>query len=469
MKKVSLKAVVAMLILTTIISSIICGCGNTESSKGAPDSTELTEGTAKVPTENEKIGDDEVIELHVLTNWTSTSLLTEPMNQLIEEWNATGKYKITYEGLPSSDARTKISVSMAAGNPPDVCWCTYSYALEYAKQGLLMDWREVYENPEYKEFKQYFSEKVLNSPVDTEGNIILCPHEAAIDGLFCNMEVFNKYGWELPETWEDLIEIAKKCKEEGIAALVTGGADLRFSWLGSILMGRCCGVENSLELASGDAMTSWDDPQYGFVEAMTKFQELVDAGGFADGVLGISMSEADQMFARGEAAMYYEGAWKCADFAKVGGEEFIEHVQRIDFPTMSNQANGSNTMHTGGIGSGFFIPSNLSEEKKKAAIEFVLAFNNPDFNIPVMEQGGFIWAGNAEYDKSRVSDLMNSMIEAYRNSDSFLVSTDSFTVPEVDLAIKQTAMPGIVSGEMTVDEAVKAVNDAAKQYIDKNK
>ena len=136
---------------------------------------------------------------------------------------------------------------------------------------------------------------------------------------------------------------------------------------------------------------------------------------------------------------------------------------------MSNQANGSNTMHTGGIGSGFFIPSNLSEEKKKAAIEFVLAFNNPDFNIPVMEQGGFIWAGNAEYDKSRVSDLMNSMIEAYRNSDSFLVSTDSFTVPEVDLAIKQTAMPGIVSGEMTVDEAVKAVNDAAKQYIDKNK
>ena len=220
MKKVSLKAVVAMLISTTIISSIICGCGNTESSKGAPDSTELTEGTAKVPTENEKIGDDEVIELHVLTNWTSTSLLTEPMNQLIEEWNATGKYKITYEGLPSSDARTKISVSMAAGNPPDVCWCTYSYALEYAKQGLLMDWREVYENPEYKEFKQYFSEKVLNSPVDTEGNIILCPHEAAIDGLFCNMEVFNKYGWELPETWEDLIEIAKKCKEEGIAGMI---------------------------------------------------------------------------------------------------------------------------------------------------------------------------------------------------------------------------------------------------------
>ena len=461
MKKARLKSLAALVLTFALTLSVGCQSSPSESS-----GSQATDPGASAESGSST---GEPIELHVLTNWTSTSLFTEPINELIDSMNESGKYNITYEGLPSSDARTKLTVSMSAGTPPDVACCTYNYAIVFSDQGLLMDWSTVYDDPKYPEFKEWFSEDVLNAPVDSSGRIMLVPHEAAIDGLFCNMEVFEQYGWELPETWDDLIELCHKANEQGVAPLVTGGADQRFAWLASIMLGRTGGLDSAIALTSGEAMTSWDDPQYGFVASMEKLQELVDAGGFAKGVVGLSMSEADQMFARGEAAMYYEGAWKPADFAKAGGEDFVNKVQRIDFPSMNDQPNGDNDVHTGGIGSGFFIPSGLSEEKTAAAIEFVLAFNNPEFNVPIMEQGTFVWAGNAEYDKSKVSDLMNSMIEAYHAADGFIVSMDALAPPAVELAVKQTAFPGIISGELDVNGAVSAVNDAAKQYVEENK
>jgi raffinose/stachyose/melibiose transport system substrate-binding protein len=46
-----------------------------------------------------------------------------------------------------------------------------------------------------------------------------------------------------------------------------------------------------------------------------------------------------------------------------------------------------------------------------------------------------------------------------------MLSMDSYAVPSVDLAIKQTAMPGLISGEFTVTQAVAEVQKAARDYL----
>ena len=73
-------------------------------------------------------------------------------------------------------------------------------------------------------------------------------------------------------------------------------------WMASALLVRAIGIEKATELAMGDAITKWNDPEYGFPQAMEKFKELVDAEAFPPGTVGLSATEADQMFARGEAA-----------------------------------------------------------------------------------------------------------------------------------------------------------------------
>jgi len=353
---------------------------------------------------------------------------------------------------------------MAAGNPPDVSWCPLSYAREFMKDDMIIDWKPVFEDPRYPEFKEWFTETSLNFATSVDGKIMLAPQEGSIDGLFYNKELFAKYNWKVPETFDDLIALVPLTNAQGIATLVTGGKDGRFAWLASALLIRSAGMDNFKSLCLGDNLTSWDNPDLGFVAAMEKFKAFVDAGGYPKGVLGISASEADQMFARGEAAMYYEGAWKPGNFANAGGQEFLEKIGRVNFPAMTDRPDGDVKINVGGNVVGIFVASGMDDVKQDAAIRLAMDICSPDFNVPIMEAGGFVYAGKADFDESKVSDIMLSLIEAYRTAEGYIPSMDTIAPPAIDLAIKQIAMPGLISGEFTVAQAVAEVQKAAEDY-----
>jgi len=409
---------------------------------------------------------EDKIEIRLMTPWTVGSAAYDQIEALLAEWEVEHpNVVITHDALPTADVRTKLTVEMAAGNPPDVSWCPLSYAREFIKDDMIIDWSTVFEDPRYPEFKEWFSETSLNFASTLDGKIMLAPQEGSIDGLYYNKEMFEEYGWEVPTTFDELLALVPLTNAEGIATLVTGGKDGRFAWMASALLVRAAGLENFTALTLGDNKTSWNDPAFGFVTMMTKFKELVDAGAFPKGVLGMSATEADQLFARGEAAMYYEGAWKPGNFATAGGEEFLNKLGRVDFPAMTDCADGDANVRVGGNITGFFVASGLSEEKQDLCIQLARDICSPEFNTPIMESGGFVYAGITEYDESKVSSVMNELIQAYRTADAYIPSMDTIAPPAVDLAIKQTAMPGIITGEYDVDAAVAEVQKAAEDYV----
>lgn len=103
-------------------------------------------------------------------------------------------------------------------------------------------------------------------------------------------------------------------------------------------------------------------------------------------------------------------------------------------------------------------------EKEKLCVELAKAICSPDFGIPLMEEGGQVYPGVAEYDRTTCSEIMNKMIEAFHAADSYIPSMDGIAPPAVDLAIKQTAFPGIITGELDVQQAVDEVQKAAEDY-----
>ena len=375
--------------------------------------------------------------------------------------------KVQADLLPSADLRTKITVEMAAGNPPEISCIISSYASEFMRDNKIEDWRPIIAaNPE---FSQWFDKKNIENLAYKDGRIMSMPTEASIDGFYYNTEIFKKQGWQPPKTFDDLLDLTKKAKAAGINLMVTGGKDIRFAWLASALMARSAGKTKTDALAMGDAMDQWDNPQYGFVTAMTKFKQLVDAGLYPKGVLGMSGNEADQAFARGEAAMYYEGAWKGANFETAGGKEFIEKLERIDFPAFTDCLDGDPGIRVGGNIWGLMIPVGLDERTKAAAIRFAKAYCEPAYNAKLMETGNRIFAGKAEYDRTKTMKIFNQCVDAYLSAPMYMLSMDSYAPPSVDLAIKQTAMPGLVSGEFTVAQAVAEVQKAAKDYLSTRK
>lgn len=385
-------------------------------------------------------------------------------NAMLERFHkANPDIRVQADLLPSADLRTKITVEMAAGNPPEIGCIITSYASEFMRDNKIEDWRPIIEaNPE---FTRWFDQKNIDNMAYSDGRIMAMPTEASIDGLFYNTEIFAKNGWQPPKTYADLLDLARKAKAAGISLMVTGGRDIRFAWLASALMARTAGKAKTDALAYGNAMDQWNNPSYGFVTAMTKFKELVDAGLYPRGVLGMSQNEADQAFARGEAAMYYEGAWKGANFETAGGKAFVDKLERINFPAFTDCPDGDPSINVGGNIWGLMIPVGLDAREKDAVIRFAKAYCDPEYNAELMETGSRVFAGKANYDRTKTMKIFNQCVDAYLLAPEYMLSMDSYAVPSVDLAIKQTAMPGLISGEFTVAQAVAEVQKAAENYL----
>jgi len=384
----------------------------------------------------------------------------------VEKFNAEHpNIHVIHDVLPSADLRTKITVEMASGNPPNTSWLPMSYALEFMKDDLIIDWAEVYADPEHQEFKEWFGDTILYFSSDPRGKVAMAPFEAHMDGLFYNKAIFDKYGWKVPETFDEFVDLAGKARSKGIAATVTGGQDIRFAWLAAALLLRTAGYENARALTIGDAMDQWDNPEYGFPQSMEKFEEMVKAGIYPDGVLAINANMADQMFVRGEAATYYEGQWRPGVWEDMGGKEFIKNIRRADFPAMPDMEMGSQDGVIGGTIVGLVAAADQSPEELEASITWIKSISSPEFWAPVLEGGRNLYPGNVEYDKSNVSVVMQQCADALINADVIFPSMDTIAPPAVDLAIKKTAMPGIITGQYTADEAVDLVQQAAEEYL----
>ncbi len=409
-------------------------------------------------------------ELRFLVPSTAGSAQYELMQEKAKEFSKTHPgVTVFIDAQPTAQIRTKLTVEFAAGNPPSTSWCVLNYMREFMKDNKIVDWRPIYDNPKHPEFRRWYSETILEGSRYKDGRLMSVPHEASMDGLFYNKEIFDKYGWKLPKTWDELLALAKEARSKGLYLLVTGGKDMRFAWMASALLIRTTSLQKANELAMGSAMNKWNDPAYGFPKAMAKFAELVKAEAFPPGVLGLSANEADQMFARGQVAMYYEGAWKPLNFLSVGGPEFIKKVQRADLPPMTDMPEATPGINVGGTIVGYIIASNQTKEQIENCADWLKIMVDPEFWKAVTKKGGampFLPAGRlGDFDWSPFPAVMKQLYDAFQTAKGFAPSMDTWAPPAVDLAIKKTAMPGIISGEFTVEKAVAEVQRVAEEYL----
>ena len=463
------KKVLALCISGILTITALAGCGDAaDTAAPAADTAQQTEAAPAAKQEQpaaDTKAEAKPVTITLASTWTQGSVVQPIAEELIKNFEAEHPgVTIEMDAEATGDLRTKLTVQAAAGELPDISWCPQSYSRQFIKDGLIIDWADkIKEDPEWK---AQFSDAVWEGLTEPSGEITLAPMEAAIDSLYYNATMFQEHGWEVPKTWDEFISLCKVINDAGITPIVTGGKDSRFAWMASAILARSAGLDNFKELCFGDAMDKWDDPKYGFPDAVAKFKEMVDAQAFPNGVLGMSATEADQVFANGEAAMYYEGAWKVGNFESAGGEGWTTaNVHRADWPAFTDCANGDAGTRVGGCFIGLIVASGMDPEKEALCVELVKKICSPEFGIASQESGGPIYPGLAEYDESTTLPLTNELIKAYRSADSYIPSMDSIAPPAVDLAIKGTAFPGIITGEFTAEQAIVEVQKAAEDYM----
>ncbi len=462
-----MKRIITLLLACLMIVGLFAGCGNNADtgSNATAETTAAVESTPEKVTDAVKTEVTEKVDLRIVSAATAGSTAYEQIAALSKQMmSENSNININFEGLASAELRTKLSVEFAAGTPPDAGWIPVSYAREYMKTGQILDWAPIIAKD--AELKGYFSDDIWNNVTTADGKILICPAELSFDSLYYNAEMFKENGWKAPTTWDELIALCDtiNASGKGIYPLATGGSESRFAWLASALLSRAGGLDNFKELTIGNALDQWNNPDYGFVAAMEKFKELVDHKAYYPGTMGMTAAEADEAFARGEVAMYYEGAWKVGNFISAGGAEFVDKLDRVNFPAMTDRPDGDPKNNVGGAIIGYYAASGLSPAKEEVAIAIIKGIASPAFNVKLVENGGYLYCGETNYDKTKVSSLMLKCLEASKQATSFIPSMDAIAAPAIDLAIKGTAMPGLLTGEYTVDQAVAEVQKAAEDY-----
>jgi raffinose/stachyose/melibiose transport system substrate-binding protein len=370
------------------------------------------------------------------------------------------KYEIVSD--TPNDLGTKLMVEYSAGTGADIAWSLTIFSKKLMDANLIIDWQDVYALPENADITQWFSKEVRSYSDFGDGRLMMLPNEASIDGLYYNIDMFKEYGWKLPETWDDLIKLAATVREQGKYLLSVGGAsDPRFAWLATALISRTAGVDAVNHLTFGEGLQDWDKPEYGFPQALQKFKELVDAGAYYPGTLGMSTSEADQLFCSEQVAMYYEGAWKVGNFSDIGGASFLKKVGVTAFPTMPDM-NGDNAC-VGGTLNGWIINANLNAEDRQACVDFLKTIVSPDFYKGIVETGSMLYTGQLDYDRTKTPEPTNVLQERFLNAPSMVASIDCTLDTAMQDAIIRSAFPGILGKTMTVDEAVKLVANTGRE------
>ncbi|MBO5137546.1 MAG: extracellular solute-binding protein [Spirochaetaceae bacterium] len=236
--------------------------------------------------------------------------------------------EIQYELLYDEAYHQKVVARMAAKDYPDV-----AYMGADARWGA--SWQEAgqqVDNTAY--FPSYIDVSLIPDFFGT-GNRPYLPlggsNYCTVVGI--NTALLNQIGGKMPETYEDLVALAKLCKANGIECISTHGAD---SWVwGSCVMSgiipRTTGDTKWIEKAV-NKQVKFTDP--GFVAALDVLAQWVKDGVLDPNSVLVDSGTGFSNFQAGKYLMYIDGQW---GFGEANLGDITKDVKLIAIPTVPGE------------------------------------------------------------------------------------------------------------------------------------
>ncbi len=133
-------------------------------------------------------------------------------------------------------------------------------------------------------------------------------NELEFIGIFYNKGMFEANGWEVPQSWDDLLNLCDAANAIDVIPMAfTNGESWPSYHMFSMMMNNQVGKEQLASMISGKE--SWDNEET--VTAIRRFfVEARDRGCFIDDVNSVNYNDGQSLFATGKAAMNPTGTWR---------------------------------------------------------------------------------------------------------------------------------------------------------------
>lgn len=304
MKKGLKKAAVLAMAAAMAAGLTACGGGETRTTTAAKtEDAAKAETTAAAKTEEAKkeeaaSGSDKA----EVTFWHSMSGKNgDLLNSIVETYNTSqDKIKVVAEYQGNYyDAIAKAQTAISAGNSPDILQTGSGQVSILAKEeGILENLVPYMENSGMKvsDFNPTFITGMSLDPTVAD-QLVAFPMGCSTPVLFCNMDLLEEAGAEVPVTWTDLSDISKKLIDEGkVEYGFTIPHDPWYFWMFVAQNDTKVFSEDGLKLACVDDGTG--------IDAMQKVQQMCKDKVMFFGPVTDSDSTCRGMFLEGKSAFY---------------------------------------------------------------------------------------------------------------------------------------------------------------------
>lgn len=366
------------------------------------------------------------------TMWGLTGGNEAVLKKSVDSWNSSHASETIKLDLFANDAyKTKVRTAVGAGQGPTFIYGWGGGVLKsYVDAGQVADLSDfLAQNPDVKD--RYLPSVLQNGVID--GKTYAIPNNNAQPVvLYFNKDLFDKIGAQPPKTWDELMALVPKFKAAGIAPFALGGQSKwpDLMWL-EYLVDRIGGPQVFADIAANKP-NAWSNPAV--TEAVTKIQQLVDAGGFVNGFSSIAAdSNADQALVyTGKAAMILQGGWIYQTLKK-NAPDAIKNgkIGYTTFPTVAG-GKGDPAGIVGNPSNFWSISSKATDAQKKAALDYIKTGMFNDENTQGLIDSGAVPVVKGIEGKLAASpdkDFLTFVYGMVKNAPSFTLSWDQALSP----------------------------------------
>ncbi len=315
------------------------------------------------------------VTLKTVSTFAGTDPATPEYNDILKKFEETTGNKIEDQSATSDEAwKAGVMNDFAAGNEADVL---FYFAKGADSQPILDKVVPISEiNAAYPDLKLVENELLR----EADGNVYAIPVRSFWEGLFCNKDLFDELGLELPTDWAKLETAVKAFKEAGITPIAVSLSDIPHYILEFCILSAGSPEEHQAQPKSGDPVpASW-------TKGMEILHELYEMGAFAPDVNATTEAITSQAFRDKKAAMQLDGSW----FANGIAQENWDSTTVLPFPTKDETADP--TAIIGGTSMGFYLTRKAWDDpaKRDAAVQLLATLTSDES----VERLGFFFGGD---------------------------------------------------------------------------
>ena len=207
-----MKKFTVCLLIGAMAASMLTGCGSNGGSSDSSDS--------KADSSSET--------MTIMMNGSDSDAYMEGYRKIIDGFNESNEYgvKVEIQNVTNSDYKTKLTTMMASDSETDIIFTwELGYLENFVNGDKIVSLQKYLDEDE--EWKNRFNGGILD-PLTYDGEVYAIPTQQSTAIMYYNKAIFDKYGLEVPTTYDEYVQVCDTLKENGVTPVALASAAFSF-------------------------------------------------------------------------------------------------------------------------------------------------------------------------------------------------------------------------------------------------